>query len=51
MKSITAKEAKKICERLGLSFEDQQKTFWAYDEGSDEIYDFDSKAERDSFCK
>lgn len=49
MKKITAKEAKKICIRLGLSYEDGQKTFWAYDEEHDEIYDFDNKRVRDGF--
>ena len=51
MKKVTAKEAKKICDRLGLSFEDSQITFWAYDEDSDEIYDFDTRSERDEFVK
>ncbi len=51
MKTVTAKEAKNINERLGLSWEDGQTTFWAYDEESDEIYDFDTKAERDKFVK
>ena len=49
LKAITAKEAKKINERLGLSWEDGQKTYWAYDDEADEIYDFDSKKERDEF--
>lgn len=51
MKAITAKAAKKINERLGLCWDDGQTTFWAYDEESDEIYDFDTKAERDKFVK
>ena len=51
MKAITAKEARKINERLGLEWDDEQRTFWAYDEESYEIYDFDSKKERDRFLK
>lgn len=49
MTKVTAEEAKKICERLGLSYDDGQRTFWAYDEESDELYDFDTKAERESY--
>lgn len=49
MKKVTAKEAKVINEQLGLSWEDGEKTFWAYDEESGEIYDFYSKRERDEF--
>lgn len=51
MKKISAKEARAICKRLGLSADDKQTTFWAYDEESGEIYDFDTKAERDNFCR
>lgn len=45
MIKITAAEAKQICIRLGLSYEDGQRTFWAYDEECDEIYDFDDRRE------
>ena len=51
MKKITAKEANKICERLGLGYDDGDVTFWAYDEETDEIYDFDSKSQRDKFVE
>ena len=51
MKKVTAREAKQINERLGLSWDDGQTTFWAYDEDHDEIYDFDSKKERDEFVE
>ena len=49
VKAITAKEAKHICERQGLGFDDGQRTHWAYDEDIDGVYDFDSKRERDEF--
>lgn len=51
MVKITAKQAEKICERLGLSHDDGDVTFWAYDEENDEPYEFDSKRERDEFVK
>lgn len=51
MIKLTAGEAKMICERLGLSYDDGQKTFWAYDEDSDKIYDFDTRTERDFYIK
>lgn len=49
MIKVNAKEAKAICERLGLSYEDGQVTYWAYDIEADEIYDFDTRSERDRF--
>lgn len=52
-KAITAKEARKICEELGLSTcdNDGHKTFWAWDYDAGEIYDFDSRQERDDFVR
>ena len=52
-KAITAKEARKICEELGLSTcdNDRHKTFWAWDYEDGEIYDFDTKKERDDFLR
>jgi len=52
-KAITAKEARKICEELGLSTcdNDGHKTFWAWDYEGGEIYDFDTKKERDDFLR
>lgn len=51
MMKVTAREAKKICERQGLAYDDRGRTFWAYDEEIGEIYDFDSKKERDDFVR
>ena len=52
-KKITAKEAKRINEKLGLETweEDGQKTYWAVDEDETEIYMFDSIAERKAFLE
>ena len=52
-KKITAKEAKRINEKLGLETweEDGQKTYWAVDEDETEIYMFDSIAERKEFLE
>jgi len=52
-KAITAKEARKVCEELGLSTcdNDGHKTFWAYDYENGEIYDFESKQSRDDFVR
>lgn len=50
MKKITAKEAYKIMDRLGLDHSgDDGITFYAYDEENDEVYDFYSKQEREEF--
>lgn len=51
MKKITAKQAVKIANRLNLQIEDDGMTFYATDEEESEIYSFDTKSERDSFCK
>lgn len=51
MKKITAKQAAKIANRLNLQIEDDGMTFYATDEEESEIYSFDTKSERDSFCK
>ena len=52
-KKITAKEAKRINEKLGLETweEDGQKTYWAVDEEETEIYMFDSIAEIKEFLE
>lgn len=51
MKKITAKQAAKIANRLNLQIEDDGTTFYATDEEETEIWSFDTKSERDSFCK
>lgn len=49
MKKVTAKEALKITKRLGLAPDEDSRTFYSYDEKHDEIFEFDSKRERDAF--
>lgn len=51
MIKVNYNEAKKITERLGLCFDgaNDGRTFYAYDEDDDEIYEFDTLAERDNF--
>lgn len=51
MKKVTAREALKIAKRLGLAPDEDSRTFYAYDEKNDEIYEFDSKKERDAFIE
>lgn len=50
-KQITPKQAKVICNRLGLeTFEDDDvKTFWASNEEETQVYIFDTNAERKEF--
>lgn len=52
-KKITAKQAVKINEKLGLETceNDGQRTYWACDEDETEIYMFDSIAERAEFLE
>lgn len=51
MKKVNYKEAKIITERLGLCFggANDGRTFYAYDEDDDEIYEFNTLTERDNF--
>ncbi len=49
MKKITAKEAYKLAEELGLSICDDGRTFYATNEERTEIWEFDSKKERNKF--
>ena len=51
MMKVTAREALKIAKRLGLAPDEDTRTFYAYDEKNDEIYEFDSKRERDEFIE
>ena len=50
MKKITAKEAYKLMDRLGLCYGMDGKTYSATDENETEVWEFDSKKERDEFC-
>ena len=51
MKKITAKEAYRIGNKLGLYLLDDGLTFYATDDAETEIYSFDTKKERDDFLK
>ena len=51
MKKISAKQAAKIAFRLNKQIEDDGISFYATDEEETEIWSFDTKSERDSFCK
>ena len=45
---ITAKEAHKLAEELGLCISDDGRTFYATNKERTEIWEFDSKRERDN---
>ena len=48
-KAITSKQAYKLMEKFGLCFSDDGRTFYATDEEETEVWEFDSKRERDEF--
>lgn len=48
-KAITANQAYKLIAKLGLDFGDDGRTFYATNEEESEVWEFDSKAERDEF--
>lgn len=49
MKKITAREAEKIMDRLGLCYGNDGRTFYATDDEESEVWEFDSKKERDEW--
>lgn len=52
VKKITAKEAEKIMDRLGLCYGDDGTTFYVYEKcasGKEQVYDFYSIRERNEF--
>ena len=52
MKAITAKEARRIGEETGFPItEGDGRTFYATDDCEEEVYEFDTKRERDEFLK
>lgn len=52
VKAISAKEGYKILKARGLDpFDDYQRTFFAIDNEAQEIYEFDTKIERDNFVR
>ena len=52
MKAISAREAKRIGEMTGFPIsEGDGRTYYATDEYEDEVWEFDTKKERDEFVK
>jgi hypothetical protein len=52
LKSITAKEAERLMNKLGLCVpDDYKKTFYATDIEETEVWDFDTKKERDDYVE
>lgn len=49
-KRITAKQAYKLAEKLGLSICDDGRTFYATNEQETELWEFDTARERNGFC-
>ena len=49
MKSITARYAEKLLQKLGHDYGNDGRTFYATNEEEDEVWEFDSKKERDEF--
>lgn len=50
-KKLTASKAKKLLRKLGLCYSgaDDGQTFYATNEDETEVWEFDSKLERDAF--
>ena len=48
---ITAKEARKLLNKLGLEVNDDVRTYYATNENDDGVWKFDSKAKRDEFVR
>lgn len=51
MKSITAKEAERLATKLNIDASGDGRTYYATNNAESELYEFDTKAERDSFVK
>ena len=49
--AISAKEAYKIAERLGVCISDDGSTFYATNADRTELWEFDTKRERDAFVR
>lgn len=51
LKAISRKEAEVIAKRIGIAIsEDDGRTFFATNDAETEVYEYDSKAKRDSRC-
>lgn len=48
-KAITAKQAYKLMKKLGVDFGEDSRTFFATNEEESELWEFDTKRERDEF--
>jgi myo-inositol-hexaphosphate 3-phosphohydrolase len=51
VKVITAKEARKLLNKLGFEVNDDARTFYAKNEENDGVWKFESKAKRDEFVR
>lgn len=52
IRAISAKEGYKTLKARGLdAFDDCQRTFFAIDDENQEVYEFDTKIERDNFVR
>lgn len=51
MKAITADVARRLAKVYGLDISGNGRTFYAYSFESTELYEFDTKKERDDFVK
>lgn len=52
IKAISAKEGYRVLKARGLDANDDcQRTFFAIDDEAQEIYEFDTKIERDNFVR
>ena len=47
--AITAKQAYKLAEELGISISDDGTTFYATNKKRSELWEFETKKERDAF--
>lgn len=50
-KKLTAKEAMKLMDKLGLDYGNDGRTFYATNEEETAVWEFDSKKERDEFLE
>jgi hypothetical protein len=49
VKKITARQAYKLMDKLGLDYGNDGRTFYVTNNEETEVYEFDSKKERDTF--
>ena len=50
LKKLTANDAERLTKKLGLCWGDEQRTFYATNEEETDVWEFDTKAERDRAC-